>query len=68
MAFRARPEGDASVIWIEASSDPQRYGHDLYANLRTLDSCGCGEILVEEPPASGQWTAIRDRLVRARSG
>jgi L-threonylcarbamoyladenylate synthase len=68
MSFRARPEGDASVVWIVASSDPQRYGHDLYANLRTLDSSVCGEILVEEPPASGRWTAIRDRLMRARSG
>lgn len=68
MSFHARPEGDASLIWIEAPSDPQRYGHDLYANLRTLDSSGCGEILVEEPPASGKWTAIRDRLMRARSG
>lgn len=67
MSFRAPPEGDASVIWIEASSDPQRYGHDLYANLRALDSSGCGEILVEEPPPTGKWTAIRDRLMRARS-
>lgn len=68
MSFRARPEGDASVIWIEASSDPKRYGHDLYANLRTLDASGCREILVEEPPPSAEWTAIRDRLTRARSG
>jgi L-threonylcarbamoyladenylate synthase len=67
MSFRARPEGDASLIWIEASSDPERYAHELYANLRTLDASGCGEILVEEPPASGEWTAIRDRLMRARS-
>jgi len=68
MSFRARPAGDASAIWIEAPSDPHRYGHDLYANLRTLDSSGCDEIVVEEPPASAEWTAIRDRLSRARSG
>jgi L-threonylcarbamoyladenylate synthase len=67
MSFRARPEGDASVIWIEASLDPRRYGHDLYANLRVLDCSGCREILIEEPPASGDWAAIRDRLMRARS-
>jgi L-threonylcarbamoyladenylate synthase len=67
MAFRARPVGDASAIWIEASADPGRYGHDLYANLRTLDSSACDEILVEEPPRSAEWTAIRDRLSRARS-
>jgi L-threonylcarbamoyladenylate synthase len=67
MAMRARPARDASVIWIEAPADPGRYGHDLYANLRTLDSSACDEILVEEPPASPGWTAIRDRLKRARS-
>jgi L-threonylcarbamoyladenylate synthase len=67
MALRARPAGDPSVIWIEAPADPRRYGHDLYANLRTLDSSDCDEILVEEPPASAEWTAVRDRLSRARS-
>jgi L-threonylcarbamoyladenylate synthase len=67
MSFRARPAGDVSVIWIAAPSDPERYGHDLYANLRALDSSGCDEILVEEPPGSAEWTAIRDRLSRARS-
>lgn len=68
MSFRARPPGDASVIWIHAPSAPQPFGHDLYANLRTLDASGCDEILVEEPPASADWSAIRDRLSRARSG
>ena len=67
MAFRPRPTGDASAIWIEAPVDPGRYGHDLYANLRALDSSARDEILVEEPPASAEWTAIRDRLNRARS-
>jgi len=54
-------------MWIEASTQPQQYGHDLYANLRALDSSGCDQILVEEPPATPEWTAIRDRLSRARS-
>ena len=67
MAFRVRPAGDTSAVWIEAPADPERYGHDLYANLRMLDSSACDEILVEEPPASAEWTAIRDRLSRARS-
>lgn len=67
MSFRARPAGDTSVAWIQASSDPERYGHGLYANLRALDSSECDEILVEEPPSSAEWSAIRDRLTRARS-
>jgi len=67
MSFRSRPPGDRSAIWIQAPADPDRYGHDLYANLRALDMSGCDEIVVEEPPVSSEWTAIRDRLKRARS-
>jgi L-threonylcarbamoyladenylate synthase len=67
MSFQCRPAGDASAIWIQAPQDPGRYGHDLYANLRALDLSGCDHILVEEPPPSAEWTAIRDRLSRARS-
>jgi L-threonylcarbamoyladenylate synthase len=67
MSFRSRPAGDASTAWIRAPSDPERYGHDLYANLRALDASECDEILVEEPPPSAEWSAIRDRLTRARS-
>jgi L-threonylcarbamoyladenylate synthase len=54
-------------MWIEASRLPRRYGHDLYANLRALDLSGCNRILVEEPPGTREWAAIRDRLGRARS-
>jgi L-threonylcarbamoyladenylate synthase len=54
-------------MWIRASADPQRYARDLYSNLRALDASGCDEILVEEPPASAEWAAVRDRLARARS-
>jgi len=67
MSFDARPPDDTSVAWIQAPSDPLRYGHDLYANLRALDSSDCDEIVVEEPPATAEWSAIRDRLTRARS-
>ena len=68
LSFRSPTEGDISTMWIEASPQPQRYGHDLYANLRALDSSGCELILVEQPPATVEWAAIRDRLSRARSG
>jgi len=68
LSFRSPPEGDASTMWIEASTQPLAYGHDLYANLRALDLSGCAQILVEEPPATAEWAAIRDRLNRARSG
>jgi L-threonylcarbamoyladenylate synthase len=67
LCFRARPIGDRSAKWITASTEPQRYARDLYSNLRALDASGCDEILIEEPPASPDWAAIRDRLLRARS-
>jgi L-threonylcarbamoyladenylate synthase len=67
LSFRPRPASDASAMWIRAPLDPSRYAHELYANLRALDVSGCEEILVEEPPASAEWSAVRDRLARARS-
>ncbi|HEV2441974.1 MAG TPA: L-threonylcarbamoyladenylate synthase [Steroidobacteraceae bacterium] len=53
------------VTWINAGRRPEQYGHDLYANLRTLDKAGCQRILVQDVPEGERWTAIRDRLVRA---
>lgn len=67
LCFRARPAGKKCATWIRASTDPQRYARDLYSNLRALDASGGDEILVEEPPASAEWSAVRDRLARARS-
>ena len=55
------------VTWINAGRRPEQYGHDLYANLRTLDKAGCQQILVQEVPADERWDAVRDRLPRAAS-
>ena len=68
LSFRPRPPGDASTMWIRASSDPARYAHDLYANLRALDASGCDEIVVEGPPVEKGWEGVRDRLARSQSG
>jgi L-threonylcarbamoyladenylate synthase len=54
--------------WITAPSDPARYGHDLYANLRRLDASGAKRILVEGPPLDAGWEAVNDRLSRAAAG
>jgi L-threonylcarbamoyladenylate synthase len=54
--------------WITAPSDPARYGHDLYANLRTLDASGAKRIVVEAPPRLPAWEAVNDRLMRAAAG
>lgn len=51
--------------WLRASPDPAAYAHDLYANLRTLDGAGAGEILIEALPNTAAWLAIVDRVTRA---
>lgn len=58
----------AGITWIAAPADPVEYGHDLYANLRSLDEAECDALLVEEPPLEARWLAVRDRLVRAAAG
>jgi L-threonylcarbamoyladenylate synthase len=55
------------VTWVNAGRRPEQYGHDLYANLRTLDKAGCQRILVQDVPEGERWEAIRDRLLRAAS-
>lgn len=57
-----------SLIWVAAPADTAGYAHDLYANLRTLDRSGADLLLIEEPPLSLEWAAIRDRLTRAAAG
>lgn len=54
--------------WIAAPTDEQGYAHDLYANLRQLDEAKCDTILIEAPPLTPEWDAIRDRLTRAAAG
>jgi L-threonylcarbamoyladenylate synthase len=56
------------IAWIAAPPDAARYGHDLYANLRSLDAAGADVILVELPPVEPAWEAVNDRLARAAAG
>ncbi|MCX9155852.1 L-threonylcarbamoyladenylate synthase [Niveibacterium sp. 24ML] len=54
--------------WIQAPDSAAGFAHDLYANLRALDTLGASEILVEAPPAEAGWEAVIDRLGRAAVG
>ncbi|GIM91507.1 L-threonylcarbamoyladenylate synthase [Paractinoplanes toevensis] len=47
------------------SADPREYAADLYAALHRLDDAGVATILVQEPPQTEDWLAVRDRLGRA---
>jgi L-threonylcarbamoyladenylate synthase len=51
--------------WIRMQREPRSYAHRLYAALRELDGAGCGAILIETPPETAEWDAVRDRLSRA---
>jgi len=63
LAF-SRPD-ERVEYWIRMPREPRAYAQRLYAALRELDGAGCGSILVESPPESDEWEAVRDRLQRA---
>ena len=63
LAF-SRPD-ERVDCWIRMPKDPRAYAQKLYAALRELDAAGCGTILIESPPGTTEWTAVRDRLSRA---
>ena len=63
LAF-SRPD-ERVDYWLRMPREPQAYAQRLYAALRELDSAGCERILVEAPPDSPDWSAVRDRLKRA---
>ena len=65
LARTARQPLVDKVVWLAAMVTSAAYAHDLYANLRKLDAAGCDVLLVEEPPLSADWAAVRDRLTRA---
>ena len=65
LAMRPPLHTQRHMTWINAGKKPEAYAHNLYNNLRTLDSAGCVRILVQELPDDERWAAILDRLQRA---
>ena len=63
LAF-SRPD-ERVDYWIRMPKDARGYAQRLYAALRELDAAGCATILIESPPDTVEWTAVRDRLSRA---
>ena len=51
--------------WLRMPREPKAYAQRLYAALRELDTADCERILIEAPPESPEWSAVRDRLKRA---
>ncbi len=67
LARRPAPAG-ATMAWVEAPAEARGYAHDLYRNLRALDAAGYSRIVIEAPPDTPEWVAVRDRLTRAAHG
>ena len=63
LAF-SRPD-ERVDYWLRMPREPQAYAHRLYAALRELDTAGCEMMLIETPPDTPEWAAVRDRLRRA---
>ena len=57
-------EADCALL----PGDPAGYGRELYTTLRRLDAAGYDSILIETPPETEPWRAVRDRIRRAAHG
>ena len=68
-------DGRGAYLWLDYNAvaagrqrmpaKPEEYAAELYGTLHKLDGQGFDWIAVELPPDLPEWTAIRDRLVRA---
>jgi L-threonylcarbamoyladenylate synthase len=68
LARHPRPTSSPAAVWMNAPLDALSYAHHLYSALRQLDRSSCLAILVEAPPETAEWAAVRDRLTRAALG
>lgn len=59
------PAGGQAAGSVLMPNNPVGYARALYAALRRLDTAGYDMILVEDPPKTEPWRAIRDRIQRA---
>ncbi len=70
IAFVVQGERSADTIpqahrTVVMPDDPRAYGRRLYAVLQELDADGMETIVVQLPPDTPDWEAVRDRLRRA---
>jgi len=68
LARHPRPGYSSAAVWMVGPRDAAEFAHHLYAGLRQLDQAGCAVIVVEAPPETPDWAAVRDRLQRAAMG
>lgn len=59
------PAACPSARCLLMPNEPVGYARALYASLRRLDAAGNDIILIEAPPETEPWRAVRDRISRA---
>ena len=59
------PPERAGAFWRRQPADAATAARHLYDTLHQLDALGVQAILVEMPPDTPEWRAVRDRLTRA---
>jgi L-threonylcarbamoyladenylate synthase len=57
--------GASLIQWIAAPAQADAWEADLYDALRRFDAANVDRIIVVRPPASPDWEAVQDRLMRA---
>jgi L-threonylcarbamoyladenylate synthase len=66
LAFTPQSRRSSSQLEIRIMPpDSNQYAAALYATLHELDQLGLDRIVVDLPPATDEWLAVRDRLMRA---
>lgn len=53
------------LVIVPMPADPEGFASRLYATLHALDQRRLERIIVDDPPATEEWRAVRDRLTRA---
>jgi len=61
------PTHDPRVTSVPMPRDAEAFARQLYARLHAWDAEGYDLLLIEAPPATPEWEAVRDRLSRAAS-
>jgi L-threonylcarbamoyladenylate synthase len=65
LTFADMPDDCGNALVVRLPNDPAAVANQLYAVLHRLDELGLDRIVVEWPPETPQWLAVRDRLRRA---
>lgn len=63
--YRRVCEYKSQVIARRMSAQAAAYAQQLYVALRSVDTTGAAQLLIELPPLGEDWLAVQDRLARA---